>query len=278
MKKKFLLFSFTFVALALTFMSNSGGRATAGGGDNTGADSGPFCQQCHSGGNFSPAMTIEVYDENTTNAVSEYIAGVIYDVTMEVTADGNQGGFGAQMTCLDGNSNPITSFSSPSSNAQLASLGNGRQYVEQMGISSVGTFTTKWTAPISGTGDITFYAGGIAADGGGSTANDGATKTSFTLSENLQSSNRAEQQLAVSLKVYPNPVETVLNIETVGSTSGQHTLTVTNVAGQVMVNQQLDIDFGMDFTQIDVSNLAQGVYNVTLLKDGKVASTQIIKN
>ena len=127
-------------------------------------------------------------------------------------------------------------------------------------------------------GDITFYAGGIAADGGGSTANDGATKTSFTLSENLQSSNRAEQQLAVSLKVYPNPVETVLNIETVGSTSGQHTLTVTNVAGQVMVNQQLDIDFGMDFTQIDVSNLSQGVYNVTLSKDGKVASTQIIKN
>ena len=279
MKKKFLLVSFTFAALALTFMSNSGGRATSGGGDNTGApSSGAFCQQCHSSGSFSPSMTIEIFEENTTTAITEYIAGTIYDLKITVSADGSQSGFGMQMTCLDGSDNPVTGFSDPGNNAQLTTLGSGRQYVEQMGLSSSGEFTTKWTAPANGTGSITFYAAGIASDGGGSTANDGATKTTLALIEAFNSANRAEQQLAVDLKVYPNPVETVLNIETIGSTSGQHTLTVTNIAGQVMVNQQIDIDFGMDFTQIDVSNLAQGVYNVTLSKDGKVASTQIVKN
>ena len=278
MKKKFLLLTFTLSALAFTFMSNSGGRATSGGGDSTGAAGGAFCQQCHSNGSFSPSMTIEVYDENTTNATSEYIAGVTYDIKITISADGGQSGFGAQMTCLDGSNNPILGFSVPSANAQLTTLGNGRQYVEQNGLSSSNEFTAKWTAPTNSTGDVTFYAAGIASDNGGSTAGDGATKTSTTLTESFNASNKAEQQLAVSLKVYPNPVETVLNIETIGSTSGLHTLTVTNIAGQVMINQQIDIDFGMDFTQIDVSQLAQGVYNVTLSKDGKVASTKVIKN
>ena len=279
MKKKFLLLSFTFAALALTFMSNSGGRAASGGGDNTGApSSGAFCQQCHSAGSFSPSITIEVYEENTTNAVTEYLAGTVYDVKITVSGDGNQSGFGTQMTCLDASDNPIIGFSSPSSNAQLTTLGNGREYLEHSGMSNSGEFTAKWTAPANSTGDVTFYAGGVAVDGGGSTANDGATKTTLVLTESFNASNRAEQQLAVNLKVYPNPVETVLNIETIGSTSGEHTLTVTNIAGQVMINQQIDIDFGMDFTQIDVANLAKGVYNVTLSKDGKLASTKIIKN
>lgn len=279
MKKKFILLSFTFAALALTFMSNSGGRASFGNGDNTGApSSGAFCQQCHAAGNFSPSITVEIFEENTTNAVTEYIAGTVYDVKITLSANGNQNGFGTQMTCLDASNNPITGFSSPSSNAQLATLGTGRQYVEHSGLSTSGEFTAKWTAPANGTGDVTFYAAGIAADGTGSTANDGATKTTVTLSEGFNASNKAEQQLAVNLKVYPNPVETILNIETIGSTSGQHTLTVTNLAGQLMINQQVDIDFGMDFTQIDVSNLAKGVYNVTLAKDGKIASTKIIKN
>ena len=172
----------------------------------------------------------------------------------------------------------ITGFSAPSSNAQISTLGNGRQFVEQNGLSTSGEFTAKWTAPANSTGNVTFYAAGIASNGNGNTAGDGATKTTLTLSETFNASNNAENKLAVSLKVYPNPVETVLNIETIGSSAGQHTLTVTNVAGQVMINKQVEIDFGMDFTQVDVSSLAQGVYNVTLSKDGKVTSTRVIKN
>jgi hypothetical protein len=280
MKKRILLLTFLFATLAFTFMSNSNGRATTGNADSTGAGTnGVFCQQCHSSGNFAPNITIQVFTENTTNAVTEYIAGTVYDVKVTVAATtGTPSGFGTQFTCLKAsNSTAITGFSSPSSNAKLATLSNGRQFVEQNGLSASGVFTAKWTAPASSTGSVTFFAAGIAADGSGNTANDGATKTTLTLTEAFNASSKSEQQLAVSLKVYPNPVETILNIETIGSISGEHTLTITNLAGQVILNQQVDMDFGMDFTQVNVAHLAKGIYNLTLAKDGKVATTKMVK-
>ena len=55
-----------------------------------------------------------------------------------ITGDGNESGYGTQMTALDASSNPITGFSAPSSNAQIATLSSGREYLEHDGISSTG--------------------------------------------------------------------------------------------------------------------------------------------
>lgn len=279
MKKRFILSSFAFAAMAILLMSNSGGRATSGNGDNTGAPtSNAFCQQCHSSGAFSPSLAIAVFETGTTTAVTEYIGGVTYDVKVTVTAaNGSPAGYGMQMTCLDANNNAIVGFSEPSSNAQLATLNNGRQYVEQSGMSSTNVFTTKWTAPATNTGTVTFYAGGVAANASGSTAGDGATKGSLILAETSSSATKNTATLAVQIKAYPNPVTDVLNIETIGSTSGKHTLTIANMAGQIVLQQVIQLDFGMDFTQIAVENLAKGVYTLTLAQEGKVTTTQILK-
>lgn len=275
MKKKFLLLTFSLGVLAFTFMSNSGGRASIAGADSTGANAGPFCQQCHSAGAFSPSLTIELLEEGTTNAVTQYVPGTIYDVKMTVTADGGQSGFGAQMGVFDASSNVLTGLSAPSSNAQIASL-NGGDYLEQSGLSTAGEFMGKWTAPAAGTGDVTFFGAGIAANGNGMTGGDGATKSELMITEDLSISVLGAEKLATELKVFPNPVTDVLNLQTIGTTTGQHTLTITNITGQVVLNQQINL-FGNDRTQLDVSHLATGNYNLTLAQDGKVVSTKIVK-
>lgn len=275
MKKRFLLLTFTLGVLAFTFMSNSGGRASVANADSTGANGGPFCQQCHSAGAFNPSLTIELLEEGTTNAVTQYVPGMVYDVKMTVTADGGQSGFGAQMAAFSG-TNVLAGLSAPSSNAQVGTL-NGGDYLEQSGLSTTdGVFSGKWTAPAAGTGDVTFFGAGIAANGNGMTGGDGSTKGELTITEDLTSSVLGAEKLATELRVFPNPVANVLNIETVGTTTGQHTLTITNMVGQVVLNQQINL-FGNDRTQFDVSHLATGNYNLTLAQDGKIVSAKIIK-
>ena len=280
MKFKLLLSTFALMATSLIFMSHSGGRAASGNGDSTGApSSGAFCQSCHSAGTFNPTVAIEVFDDGTTNAVTEYVPGNIYDLKITISNDGSPAGWGQQTTILDASDNPVTgTFSSPSSNAQISTLGTtGRDYFEHLGTSNTNEFTVKWTAPVAGTGAITFYTGANAVDGGSSTAGDGATKGSLSLTENTASSLGQLNKLAVVLKAFPNPVEEMLNLETIGVTEGSHALTITNMAGQVVLQKQLNLNFGADLTQINVSDLAQGLYQVVLSQDGKVASLSILK-
>ncbi len=278
MKVKFLLTTFSILAMATLFMSNSGGRASSGGGDNTGAPpSGAFCQQCHASGAFNPSVAIEVFEAGTTTAITEYVAGTTYDVKITVTAgNGSPVGYGQQTTVLDANDAAITGWTSPGSGSQITDL-SGRQFFEHSGISSTGEFTASWTAPAAGTGAVTFYTGANAVDGAGSTAGDGATKSSLALTEGFAANSSNLNKLGVNMKVYPNPVEDVLNLETIGNSNGEHTLTITNAAGQTVRQITTDIQLGMDLTTMNVADLATGLYRVTLAQDGKVATVSILK-
>jgi hypothetical protein len=276
MKIKLLLFTFALATTGLLLMSNSGGRATSGGGDNSGAPSANTCAQCHSSGAFNSSVSVEVFEEGTNTAVSDYLPGIVYDVKVKVSADAGASGFGSQTTVLDANNAPIASFSAPSANSQLTTLASGRQFLEQ---SSTGSdeFAAKWTAPAAGTGSVTFYAAGNAINGNGATSGDGASNTSFTLAEDLSSSNLNVNQLKVAMKAFPNPVQDILNIETIGSTDGEHSLTITNMVGQVVHQSVINLDLGMDLTQVDVQQLPKGMYSVSLAQANKIATITIIK-
>jgi hypothetical protein len=276
MKIKLLLFTFALATTGLLLMSNSGGRATTGNGDNSGAPSANTCAQCHNSGAFNSSVSVEVFEEGTSTAVSDYLPGIVYDVKVKVSADAGASGFGSQTTVLDANNAPIASFSAPSANSQLTTLASGRQFLEQ---SSTGSdeFTAKWTAPAAGTGSVTFYAAGNAINGNGATSGDGASNTSFTLAEDLSSSNQSVNQLKVSMKAFPNPVQDILNIETIGSTDGEHSLMITNMVGQVVHQSVVNLDLGMDLTQVDVQQLPKGMYSVSLAQANKIATITIIK-
>lgn len=277
MKIKLLLFTFALAATGLLLMSNSAGRAASGNSDNSGAPSANTCGECHSSGAFNPNISVEILEVGTSTAVSEYVPGMVYDIKVKVNADAGANGFGMQTTVLKTNNAPVVGFSAPSSNAQLTILpSSGRQFFEHKSIGS-NEFTAKWTAPAAGTGSVIFYTAGNAVNGNDKTTGDGAANTSLTLTEDLSSSNQNVNQLKVAMKAFPNPVQDILNIETIGSTDGEHSLTITNMVGQLVHQSVVNLDLGMDLTQIDIQHLPKGMYSVSLSQENKIATITIVK-
>lgn len=176
--------TFGLAFLAFVFSSSSGGRASAAGSGNTGAPGeSTTCVTCHGGGNFNVGLSINIYNQGTITPITTYSPGQTYSMEVTISNSGLPGGFGFQMVALNASNSNAGSWLSPSSNTQIATLGNGRSYAEHNGISGTNTFMVDWTAPTTGTGSVTFYSAGNAVNGTGSTAGDGAATSSLMITE-----------------------------------------------------------------------------------------------
>lgn len=176
----FIGMAFAVIVLA----SRSSGVAEMLNQDRTGAPgSSTPCFQCHNTGSFTTIMGIEVQDALGA-AITSYVPGEEYTAVYTVSSNGSPSGYGFQATALVDNDNSNGgAFSSPSANAQLEDVG-GRHIVEHNSTSASNTFTTTWTAPSSGAGDISFYAAGNVVNGNGGTSGDnGTAAVSITLQE-----------------------------------------------------------------------------------------------
>lgn len=181
--------AFLLVFVYIVFSSNSGGPATVGNSDYTGAPSAGLCGNCHSGGSFGQVtLNIQVFHQGTTTPVNGYIGGTSYDVRVTVNKSaGNPAGYGFQLTCLSTPGNqPAGTYSNLATNVKQKNITsgtfNGRRYVEQSGVTNNNQFNFRWTAPTSGTGSVRFYAAGNAVNGG-SSSGDNAGSTTLTLNE-----------------------------------------------------------------------------------------------
>ena len=92
---------FSLLCLWVILSSSSAGRATAA---NTGNTGGPgetaTCGSCHTGGSYGTvSLQIQLFSSGTTNAVTSYTAGTLYDlrVTVNHTA-GTPAGYGFRAT------------------------------------------------------------------------------------------------------------------------------------------------------------------------------------
>lgn len=152
--------------------ANASGAALNGNGGRTGApgDVGT-CNACHSGGAFGTVEAL-ITVEDMMGPVTEFIAGVTYTVTVELTSSsGTPAGNGFQATVLDSSNNFIGTFSNPSAGTGVASSG-GRSYWEQTATSAANTFSVDWTAPAAMVTTVTIYAAGAAVNGTGGTGGD----------------------------------------------------------------------------------------------------------
>lgn len=250
---------------------NSGGVAAAGNGDRTG---GPVasgtCATCHGGGSYSPSISLNITD-NGGNAVTDYIPGQEYNLSFQITsATGTPGGYGMQATALLANNAAAGTFSTPSSNAQITPL-NGRSYFEHNVRSASATFTSKWTAPASGTGAVTFYFVGNAVNGNGGTSGDQASPAnSKVLGETLSTSDFVFQK---NIKLEQNPIKDALKINL---TENYETiaLEIFDISGKSIFNK--------NYTNVSAINeqvpLNSGVYFVKLKNEANLnANLKLIK-
>lgn len=198
------------VMTALFMMSNQRGRAAAFGpatgapGENNGTcgNSG-----CHSSGSFDPSLDLFLIDADGA-AVDNYTPGETYTVSLKINHTGLPSGYGFQIVCLDDAEAPVNTFSDfPQDVAAVTKI--NRQYVEQTRRLPVDSIPLTWTAPDSES--VTFYSAANALNGNGNASGDGTADGAFTFEKATGSSTL--NLITQSINIYPNPVTTVLRVE-----------------------------------------------------------------
>jgi hypothetical protein len=173
------------VAVLPLLLAHHNGVAEEQDKDRTGAPgSDPPCSNtlCHDDGSFDPTFTIEVLDLNSEEAILEYVPGQTYGLRFTVAAPGALR-FGFQATALiDSDLSNAGTFQNPGIKVQLEGV-DGRHIVEHSNGAFPGVFEAEWVAPDSASGDVTFYASAVAANGNQESSGDGYNGTSITLNE-----------------------------------------------------------------------------------------------
>jgi len=272
--KKFIYTFFAIAFFAFITMSNSGGRAALGGAGATSAPGeGTACGNCHSGGSFGPDVTIKLFAQGTTNEITEYLPGTVYDVEIEISTTTAPAGFGFQALVLqDSDNSAINAWANPATAGTQISNAGGRQYFEQQGIVSDNIMRAEWTAPNTSTGEVSFYLVGNAVNGNGATSGDQVVNKKVTFSELLHSTSKLDL-LGISLDVFPNPTTDnfVLNID--ASERKDFTINIFDVNGKRLRTENIVAQNGENRFEFDVVDYAKGIYFIEI-NDGKISTSQ----
>jgi hypothetical protein len=138
------------------------------------------------------------------------------------------------------------------------------------------TWTFDWTAPDSGTGDITFYAAFNAANGNGSTSGDVIYLSSTTYPENTGVGINEDFANAAALKIFPNPASEFVDVTWKASEYAMKEISVFSLNGAKVQSHSLSGNLD-NRVRLSVSDLQTGHYLVTLVSlDGSQASLPLI--
>jgi hypothetical protein len=270
MRNKYILGFLGLMCLWLFGVSYSSGPGQVAGLALTTSpgESGSFCAQsgCHGSGAFDQTTSIEVADV-MGNLITQYSPGESYDVSVVITAaSGTPGGYGFQMVALKDSDNTSTdSWSDDLPNTVHKVRLMNRDYVEHDGpMTGSNRFTIPWTAPDSGTGEVSFYAAGNAVNRNGSSSGDDAAVASLTIQEAVVSSLKDLGDI-ISLSVYPNPATDFLKINIQEPFNGE--LSLYSATGLSILSQEIQTGF----TVLDLSDYTRGLYilNIRTEEDSK---------
>ncbi len=281
MKLRFTYLSFLALLFAVLFWGNSSGRANIGNNGNTGAPGElASCAMpgCHSGGSFGSETVIKMFRAGTTEEVTTYWPGDVYDMEVIINTSTAPAGYAFQMVSLfDADDSDVNAWSSPGTGVQIATASmTGRSYAEQTSTSASNSFKVQWTAPASGSGSVTFYAAGNSVNGNGNFQGDEATNGTLTISENLVATQNLEA-LGVSVQLFPNPVTTNVSLRIDAPASGLFEASLVNILGREISTQMVDVNLGETRLDFDVANLPKGVYLVRLSNESNQSSYPFLK-
>ncbi len=144
--------------------------------------------------------------------------------TFQVTLqDPGQSRWGFELTVIDGAGNQAGVLEAVDGTVQISEgPGNQRDYAKQ---TSSGTFngqpsatwTLRWTAPPAGTGPVTFYVAGNAANGNFSTSGDYIYTTTLSSAPvAVEEENSSPRQGALPYRLYPNPLHAPQTVQIQG--------------------------------------------------------------
>lgn len=265
-------------ASAFLLLSNSGGAGREQGEDRTGSplseNGNTFCSFCHSAGAFVPSINLQVLDNG--NPITEYAPGKTYQLRVQVNHNGNGRRFGFQAVALStGNANAGT-YGTPPVGVQVTDL-RGRKYPEHSFKSLNNSFQINWTAPAAGTGNVTVYAAGVAADNSGDNFGDGAARTTLQLQEQLPSNVDNLRTNSFSAILIGNPVRNEIRLFLETDKSLIINAMVVDFNGNQIASQAIQTRPGENIVPISTEQFIPGVYMLHLSDGNQSSSLKLVK-
>ncbi len=271
---KFRLIYLLFLG-ALCFVvlpGNKNGRAseakkgnTGAPGDEANANGAPrICTYCHFGA-AGPVVFIHLLDENG-DTLNQYIPGQQYKARVTISNNNpSLTGYGFQMIALrDADTTDIDGFFDPGNNTvnnyKIATINNGRTYVEHDNISNSNSFEVVWNAPPVGTGPVSFYAAGNAVNRNGTTSGDGADSEILQVQEAPSAAANDPNQLITELHISPNPVLEFARLDIKLRQSGIYKVRAFDTFGRQVWASTRHFETGMNQADLPVGTWPSGQY------------------
>ncbi len=180
MKLLFNLLSVLAIPVVLLLFSYTNG--SPGGRTGSPGDGGATCTQCHYGNAQVQGGLI-----STTIPASGYVPGETYTITVTANMNGiSKYGFELTAESTGGAKKGTFTITDP---ARTKKVNSGTAVTHKSGGTAASgniiSWSTDWTAPAAGTGQITFYTALNAANNNGSSSGDHIYKDMFTVSEHV---------------------------------------------------------------------------------------------
>ncbi len=259
MKRKIYL-GIAVVLFATTLLSwNSG---TPGGKTGSPIDVNT-CTQCHGG-------TASLQDGWITSNIPA--AGYTPGETYTFTATGNHTGaakFGFEITSEDASSK-VGEFIV--TDATTTKLDNGSKAITHTSSNTASsgskTWSFDWTAPATGTGDVTFYGAFNAANGNGETSGDVIYTSELAVTEDV--SSKIEKNKNVKISITPNPTSEKIILQ---SDLTIHEIKMIDFSGKLISNFS---NVNSNFKEIRIASLSKGIYFLIIKGEGFQKTEKVI--
>lgn len=255
--------SFTFVSLTNydeNLKSTSGNKQYTGGTKFPGT-----CANCHPAGSPLDQPTWLTTDI----PAGGYVPGVTYNITVyaqHANAIGQKNGFALNCEANATNNNAGTfDFSSPNfqspTNTGCVTHTSSSNTPNASGAS---TWTIPWTAPASGTGQVTFFTSMVTGQAGGG-ANGYAWKATNTVSENTSTDIEVLNEKS-ELIVFPNPANDIIYLN-----GNVKAVEIYSINGSYIESKSINNN------SVEISNLKEGIYLIKISDERSSKFSKLMK-
>lgn len=298
------------VICSLFLLSYREGPANQG-WDCTGAETGlsnpKGCSNgggCH-GNSATAGITVNLELDSAGGApVLKYKGGKTYTfkITGQNTTTGNLPKFGFQVSCILGDSARVT----PTNAGAFAQSGlpagvhfasaQATYYVTDIvehdqslspdsltgGKGTIYRESFNWTAPVKGTGTVSFWGVLNAVNGNGNADGNDKWNTKQLIVEEDTSSGTVNEIAEAGignamLNVYPNPAIEMVNIDLLNASEGTYDLNIIDLQGRILESHRFGVAGNYSKTTINTANWPAGIYFAEMVKGGDKRVMRFVK-
>ena len=221
---------------------------------------GSNCTSCHSGTAQTNSTDVTI---SSDIPASGYVPGTTYTITVEGVQQGITK-FGFEITAEDNSNAKAGTWSTTNNETQVKSC----DWVTHTGSGTAGsgfkTWTMNWTAPVAGTGDVTFYAAVNATNANGSLSGDLILLNNITVQEDVSASINDIADKNIS--IFPNPT---VDYITIAAEKNIDLVQIFDMTGKVVYSGRSNV--------VNMKTQPKGTYFVTVKSNGVTSTYKILK-